>query len=112
MLKRPNTNPERASGVPRTTHPGAASIRDGMTMAYLEKLAENISWRWLIVHYCDGALIPLSTMRERLSRFGYVQELTLPALGYTTDKIPRSVNHHVFVVSTTSHRSPNALCFT
>ncbi len=106
MLKRPKTNTDRASGVPLSSHPGAASIRDGMTMGYIEKLASSIGWKWLIVHYCDGALIPLTTMRERLRHFGEVRELTLPALGYTTDKIARTVHHHVFVVSTT-HRLPS-----
>jgi adenine-specific DNA-methyltransferase len=104
-LNRPKTNPERASGVPTGVHPGSASIRDGMTIGYIEKLASDVGWKWLIVHYCDGALIPLTTMRERLGRFGRVQELTLPALGYTTSKIARTINHHVFVVSAVPSRS-------
>jgi adenine-specific DNA-methyltransferase len=103
LLKRPKTNHERTSGVPIHAHPGAISIRHGMTMNYLEKLASTVSWKWLIVHYCDGALIPLSTMRERLKRFGRVQEQKLPALGYTTNKIARMTDHHVFVVSTESN---------
>jgi len=110
LLQRPQTNPERASGVPVGIRPGASSIRDGMTMGYLEKLASNVGWKWLVVHYCDGALIPLTTMRERLRHFGTVQELTLPALGYTTDKIARTINHHVFVVSAATRASPRALC--
>jgi adenine-specific DNA-methyltransferase len=108
MLRRPRTNPSRSSGVPITTHPGAISIRNGMTMDYIEQLAFNVNWKWLVVHYCDKALIPLSTMRERLKRFGSVQEYTLPALGYTTNKIARTINHHVFVVSADPSSAPRA----
>jgi adenine-specific DNA-methyltransferase len=110
MLKRPQTNPDRMSGVPKGVHPGSACIRDGMTIDYIEKLASEVGWKWLIVHYCDGALIPLPTIRKRLSQFGRVHEQTLPALGYTTSKIVRTIDHHVFVVSAATHISSRAFC--
>jgi len=109
-LTRPKTNPERASGIPTGVHPGAICIRNGMRIEYIEALATNVGWRHLVVHYCDGALIPLNIMRERLSRFGRVQELLLPALGYTTNKIARSINHHVFVVSAVANTPARTLC--
>ncbi|MBC3832418.1 DNA adenine methylase [Undibacterium amnicola] len=102
-LKQPKTNYERASGVPIHPHPASINIRDGMTVEYIEKLAAQVGWKWLIVHYCDGALIPLETMRCALKKFGSLNEFTLPALGYTTTKSTRTIHHHVFVVSASAN---------
>lgn len=110
MLKRPDTNVERASGVPVHPHPASANIRDGMTMGYIDRLAADVSWDWLIVHYCDGALIPLDTMRQKLGAYGRLEEFTLPALGYTTNKKSRTVNHHVFIINARPQPIARTLC--
>ena len=102
LLTKPKTNTESMSGIPLSPHVGAQNIRDGMSLAYLEKIITNVGWNSLIVHYCDGALIPLEKMAQSLRKYGRVEELQVNALGYTTKKIARLTSHHVFVVTPNS----------
>lgn len=87
------------SGVPRQQHFGADSVRHGTDLDYIETLIENVSWRHLIVHYCDDAHIPLKTLRRSLRRYGQLREHKISALGYTTSNTARKAVHNVFVVS-------------
>ena len=64
-LKRKKIKPSALSGVPEESHPFAPNIREAMSMEYIRKIMERVSWNHLIFHYCDNALIPLELIRTK-----------------------------------------------
>lgn len=91
--------PGSQAGSPVAAHQGAESVRRGTDLDYIESLIDNVRWRYLIVHYCANAYIPLPTLRAALRRHGSVAEHRVNALGYTTTNSERKTKHHVFVVT-------------
>lgn len=97
-LKRPDTNPESASGVPMKVLDASPLIRRSAEASYLQELISSVQWQRLVVQYCEGSEIPMADLRKMLSRAGKLQEHVLPALGYTTASEARQHKHHVFIV--------------
>lgn len=97
-LKRPNTNPGSASGVPMKVLDASPLIRRSAEASYLQELMSSVQWNRLVVQYCEGSEIPMAELRKMLSRAGKLQEYVLPALGYTTAAETRQHKHHVFIV--------------
>jgi adenine-specific DNA-methyltransferase len=97
-LKRPNTNPDSASGVPTKMLDASPLIRKSAGASYLQELISSVQWKRLVVQYCEGAQIPMSELRDMLGDAGRLQEHVLPALGYTTATQARRQKHHVFIV--------------
>jgi adenine-specific DNA-methyltransferase len=97
-LKRPDTNPASASGVPMKMLDASPLIRQSAEASYLQELISAVQWKRLVVQYCEGSQIPMSELREILSEAGRLQEHVLPALGYTTASQARQHKHHVFIV--------------
>jgi adenine-specific DNA-methyltransferase len=97
-LKRPDTNPSRASGVPIQMLGASSLIRKSAEANYLQELIRSVHWKRLVVQYCEGSEIPMPELRKMLSQFGKLHEYVLPALGYTTAAQTRQHQHHVFVI--------------
>jgi adenine-specific DNA-methyltransferase len=97
-LKRPDTNPDSASGVPMKVLDASSLIRRSAEAVYLQELISSVQWKRLVVQYCEGSEIPMAELREMLSRAGKLQEHVLSALGYTTAAEARQHKHHVFIV--------------
>ena len=97
-LKRPDTNPESASGVPRQMLDASPLIRKSAEASYLRELIYSVHWKRLVVQYCEGSEIPMPELREMLRQAGRLQEHVLPALGYTTAAQARQHKHHVFII--------------
>nr|WP_315425915.1 DNA adenine methylase [uncultured Albidiferax sp.] len=97
-LKRPDTNPESASGVPMKMLDASPLIRKSAEASYLQELISSVEWRRLVVQYCEGSEIPMAELRKMLGRTGILKEFVLPALGYTTSAGARQHKHHVFIV--------------
>lgn len=97
-LKRPDTNPDSASGVPMKVLDASPLIRKSAEASYLQELISSVQWKRLVVQYCEGAQIPMSELRDMLRDAGKLQEHVLPALGYTTATQARQQKHHVFIV--------------
>lgn len=100
-LTRKKIKSSSLSGIPEDSHPSAPYIREAMSMTYIKKIIESVNWNYLILHYCDNALIPLDIIRSNLEASGTLKEYIIPALGYTTKKHSRNTTHNVFVVSRT-----------
>lgn len=98
-LKIKKIKPLSLSGVPEESHSSAHNIREAMSMTYITKIIESVTWNHLIFHYCDNSLIPLELIRSSLETYGTLNEHIIPALGYTTKKSQRRTTHNVFVVS-------------
>lgn len=108
-LKRPDTNPDSASGVPRQMPDASPLIRQSAEASYLKDLIGAVHWKRLVVQYCNGSHIPMEELREILHAVGRVQEHILPTLGYSTSTKQRAHSHHVFVVDhVTSQTSRSA----
>jgi len=97
-LKRPDTNPDSASGVPMQVPDASPLIRRSAEASYLQELISSVQWKRLVVQYCEGSEIPMAELREMLSRTGTLKEYVLPALGYTTAAEERKQKHHVFII--------------
>lgn len=97
-LKRPDTNPDSASGVPMKILDASPLIRKSAEASYLQELISSVRWKRLVVQYCEGAQIPMSELRDMLGSAGKLQEHVLPAPGYTTATRARQQKHHVFIV--------------
>jgi adenine-specific DNA-methyltransferase len=97
-LKRPDTNPDSASGVPTQVPDASLFIRKSAEASYLQELISSVQWKRLVVQYCEGSEIPMAELREMLSRAGTLKEYVLPALGYTTAAQERKQQHHVFII--------------
>ena len=97
-LKRPDTNPDSASGVPIQMLDASSLIRKSAEASYLHELIYAVHWKRLVVQYCEGSEIPMSELRKMLSEAGKLQEHVLPALGYTTAANARKHKHHVFII--------------
>lgn len=97
-LKRPDTNPDSASGVPIRMLDASPLIRKSAEASYLQELISSVHWKRLVVQYCEGSEIPMSELREMLRQTGKLQEHVLPALGYTTAAQARQHKHHVFII--------------
>lgn len=104
-LKRPTTNPDSVSGVPKQMLPASPLIRNSAEAIYLDKLISEVYWKRLVVQYCDGSHIPMGDLREILHAKGRVQEHILPSLGYTTSAKARQHSHHVFIVDHASSQT-------
>jgi adenine-specific DNA-methyltransferase len=105
-LKRPDTNPESASGVPRQMLHASPLIRKSAESAYIKELINAVRWRRLVVQYCDGSQIPMDELRAILKEAGRFQEHVLPTLGYTNARQERQHTHHVFIVDHDSSQTP------
>lgn len=97
-LKRPDTNPDSASGVPIRMLDASQLIRKSAEASYLQELMHSVHWKRLVVQYCEGSEIPMSELRKMLSQAGKLQEHVLPTLGYTTAAQTRQHKHHVFII--------------
>lgn len=97
-LKRPDTNPDSASGVPIQMLDASPLIRKSAEASYLQALISSVHWSRLVVQYCEGSEIPMHELREMLSQAGKLQEHVLPAPGYTTAAQARQHKHHVFII--------------
>jgi len=97
-LKKKKLKDATRSGVPKAAHPFSENIRQGMKMSYIEDLVSKIHWQYLVFHYCDNALIPLETIRNKLQTLGTMEEHIIPTIGYTTTKESRVRYHNVFTV--------------
>lgn len=98
-LTEPVINSKSVAGVPMLQHNGTSEIRDAMHIEYIEKLARNVNWKYLIMHYSQGGIIPMSDIKEMLNNFGEVTEKQTKALGYTNIKSStRNVAHNIFIV--------------
>jgi len=97
-LKKPKIKSDTKSGMTLNNEADSQHIRNGMKIEYLDELVNSVNWETLIVHYADGALIPLKKMRKMLKQYGLLSEKKIPALGYTTKSIARNINHNVFTI--------------
>ncbi|KRB10277.1 DNA adenine methylase [Lysobacter sp. Root690] len=97
-LKQPDTNPNRASGVPIQMLDASSLIRRSVEANYLQELIHSVHWKRLVVQYCEGSEIPMSELRNMLNKAGKLQEYVLPALGYTTTAQARQHQHHIFII--------------
>lgn len=98
-LKQVKVDPDSEAGLPMVRSERGCFIREGTELDYILKLADKVKWRYLFVHYCDNAHIPLSALRKSLAGLGKMKEIKINALGYTTTQVARKINHHVFIVA-------------
>lgn len=98
LLRQPDISEVSIAGVPTARHSASTSIQAAANIDYLNQLIASVKWRTLILHYAEGAIIPLAAIRSLLNSFGEVKEQRIAALGYTTKQQSRQIYHNVFVV--------------
>lgn len=97
-----HTEPEVAgkAGVPlnRKFKKSPFTVRALATDAF-EQILDNAQFRYLFVQYSDDGIIPRSTMRCMLRKYGSLSEKRIKAKGYTTTSRPRVDFHRLLLVS-------------
>jgi len=97
-LKRPRTDGNSMAGVP-VVSPRVRSVREkSWGIDYVQRLVSTVQWNRCVLHYCEGAHIPLDDMMGMLSRYGRVNRLIIDAASYTTVSRSRASQHHIFIV--------------
>lgn len=73
------------------------TVRSLATDAF-EQILSGAQFRYLFVQYSDDGIIPRSTMRNMLRKYGTLSEKKIKAKGYTTTSRPRVDFHRLLVV--------------
>ena len=73
--------------------------RPAMALKALEGLIKAANFRLLAFHYSDDGHISKSQLRRLFGLYGKVEEFTVKSKGYTTERIPRTINHRLYLVN-------------
>ncbi len=86
------------AGIP--TAVGGSSDFNRVTRAKysLEELLQLASFDLLVFHYSDGGIIGPDELRGVFTPYGKVEEYIIESKGYTVKKIPRKINHRIYIV--------------
>jgi adenine-specific DNA-methyltransferase len=109
QLRRPKTNLDSLSGVPRDRSAASEHFQSALRLPYLSRLVTEVSWKRLVVQYCDNSFIAMKDLRGMLAEHGTMQEFKLLALGYTTRRQKRQLHHHVFIIDRPSATAGRAV---
>lgn len=93
----PKTN--GLSGVPHFVGVSSDFNKPYLAHKALAELLEKSRFRLLVFHYSDDGIIPPDDIRNTLKFYGKVEEVVINSKGYTTAKIPRVINHRVYLIN-------------
>jgi adenine-specific DNA-methyltransferase len=86
------------SGVDAATRPRSPYVRPRQALSALRALLDCADYSLLVVHYSDAGLITPNEMVDLLGPRGNLQQLVLPALGYTSSHTSRITRHRLYMI--------------
>jgi adenine-specific DNA-methyltransferase len=86
------------SGIPNNISAVSAFNRPNEARNALIDILNSSSFGLLIFHYTDDGIITPREVRDIFSPYGKIEDFLLESKGYTTEKKPRSIKHHLYLV--------------
>lgn len=86
------------SGIPKYITATSDFNRPQKACNALRDLLKEASFQLLIYHYADNGIIPQHEIQSILSQYGKPEEVYITGKGYSTRKMAKQFEHHIYFV--------------